>query len=301
MSALRKVAWVVGLLAVCSLGPIALVRIFDGNGNPPAASSAPVRRAAPRAQAAATEPFVGVVRAGQAVEIAPKVEGKLETILFRPGDRVSRGKPLAQLDLRSLKQDLDVARAELTEANARLRDADVKLRRRRALNRFAAVAREELDEAKAQATMARAQVTAHRARVAQLEHNVDDGLLRSPFDGVVATCYASEGALVGPSRPVLRLISDGDVEVRFAIPEEHAREVSAGDRVRIELKTLKLVVHGVVRDLAPEVDSGSHMVFSTARLELDGAQRSLISSGTVARVTPEPRTRLPDSTVSSLK
>jgi RND family efflux transporter MFP subunit len=298
---MRRAAWVVGLLAVCSLGPVLLVRACDGSNKTIVASTTPVRKAQATTAAPAPEPFVGVVRAGQAVEVAPKFEGKVEAILFEAGDRVTRGRPLARLDLSSLKQDLDVARAELVEANARLRDAQVKLRRRRALNRFAAVAREELDEARAQAEMAKAQVTAHRARVEQLRHSLDDGLLRAPFDGVVATCYASEGSLVSPNRPVLRLLSDGDAEVRFAIPEERAREVSAGDRVRIELKTLKLVVRGVVRGLAPEVDSGSHMIFSTAKLELDGTQRSLITSGTVARVTPEPRVPMPDSTVSSLR
>jgi RND family efflux transporter MFP subunit len=206
---------------------------------------------------------------------------------------VTKGRPLASLDVRSLRQDLGVARAELTEANARLRDAEVKLKRRAALSRYKAVAREELDEARAQAAMARAQVVAHKARVEQLVHSLDDAQLRAPFDGVVATIYASDGALVSPSKPVLRLLSDGDAEVRFAIPEEHAKDVAAGDRVRIDIKSLNLSLNGVVQGVAPEVDSGSHMIFSTALLEATEGQKPLLVSGTVVRVTPAPRPTTP--------
>jgi multidrug efflux pump subunit AcrA (membrane-fusion protein) len=55
----------------------------------------------------------------------------------------------------------------------------------------------------------------------------DDAQLTAPFDGVVSAGYVSEGSLVGPNRAVLRLLSRGDAEVRFAILEENARAVPA--------------------------------------------------------------------------
>jgi hypothetical protein len=42
------------------------------------------------------------------------------------------------------------------------------------------------------------------------------------------------------------------------------------------------------------------MIFSTAKLEIDDGRRGLLVSGTVARVTPEPRVAEPSSTVSTV-
>jgi membrane fusion protein (multidrug efflux system)/multidrug efflux system membrane fusion protein len=285
MSAPSHKSIVVGAV-VAALALAAALLAKAGGG---AAEPAPARRTRVGSTAAPPSPppptFIGVVRTGDAVEVAPKVEVKLDQVLFRAGDRVRRGQPLASLDVHALESDLAIARAEEAEARARLRDAAARLRRRRALGRTS-IAREELDEADAQAAMARAQMEAHRARAVQLARALDDARLRAPFDGVVAALYASPGALVSPTRPVLRLIGDGAVEVRFAVPERQAASVTAGQPVHIELSALGLSLRGTVERIAPEVDAVSHLVVAVARV--NESQNPGLVSGTVARVTPAP-------------
>jgi RND family efflux transporter MFP subunit len=275
-------------LSITSLLPIAIVRIA-GFEMDEAEAVPPPRRAiehrAKEVEASASDPFVGVVRAGEAVDVAPKFEGKLKTLLHRTGDRVTKGSILARIDTRALDEDLVMARANLSEAEARAHEAAQRLRRRRSLSKWAGVSREELDEARAHVKVMDAQVTAQRARVAQLQHNLEDADLKAPFDAVVALAYASPGALVGPAKPVLRLLSEGEIEVRFAVPENRAHEVAVGAPVRVAFEREDFTARASVISVAPEIDSGSHMIYALARLDAGTPERERLASGTVVRVS----------------
>jgi membrane fusion protein (multidrug efflux system)/multidrug efflux system membrane fusion protein len=275
------------LFVVFSVTPIALLRFWDlDTDDAGLAHIAPaVRSVEPKTSTSAGDDgFLGVVRSGEAIEVAPKAEGKLESVLFRAGAKVRRGTPLARLDTRALREDMVISKATLAEMTARSAEAQARYQRRRALHRYGGVAKEEIEEARAQTKALSARLVAQRARITQLEHSLEEAELRAPFDGVVAAVYASPGALAGPTKPVLRLLSEGDVEVRFAVPEGRAGEIHTGDRVRLDARAVDVVAHGSITSIAPEVDSGSHMIFATARLESGGHGMCNLVSGTVARV-----------------
>jgi RND family efflux transporter MFP subunit len=284
------------LFVVFSVTPIVLLRLLDADidDGPVVAIAPPAATVKTVSSSVASSGFVGVVRPRESVELAPKIEGKLEEVLFHPGARVQQGMPLARLDTRGLQQDLVMAKAELAEVKAKDKEAQSRLRRRRALSRYDGVAREELDEAKARASAMHAKVIAQRARIAQLKHNLEEAELRAPFDGVVATAYASQGSLVGPTKPVLRLLSAGALEVRFAVPETRAEDVHARDRVVVELRTGDARTRAEVIAVSPEVDPSSHMIFASARLEASEATATPWPPGSIVRVTlPVAKARLP--------
>jgi multidrug efflux pump subunit AcrA (membrane-fusion protein) len=224
--------------------------------------TSPARRAPDRQPRAAG--FVGVLLAGESVDIEPRSEGRIDEVLVKPGDRVLRGAPIARLDVRAIVHQLAIARAALAGASHRYT-------RRRLVPE--AVPAEEIDTA-------RLEVAQERAKVAILAEASREAMVPAPFEGTVAERYLSAGALAGPGKPIIRLLGAGPPRVRFAVPEANAAAVSVGAPVTIEVGQSQ--VRATVSDRNPEVDVAAGMLYGTAMLE-DPATVAL-PAGAICRV-----------------
>ncbi len=229
-------------------------------------------------------PYVGVVLARQEVEVAAESQGQLERVYVRVGDVVTSGQRLASLDTRELQHQLAIERANLQAAQAEQRrlslsvsQAEGEYARRQQLRDV--VSAEEIeaaafarDTAIAAREAAEARETEVQARISQLQERLARSEIRAPYAGTIALRLLDEGSLVGPGTPVVRLISSGDLLLRFAVPPEEADALKLGTRVEARLDGLPLTLHGTVEHLAPEIDLASQLVFVEARVEetLDG-------------------------------
>lgn len=255
----------------------------------------------PRATDVPSPRFIGVVVAGEAVDISSKLEGRVEVIDVQLGDTVRRGDTLARLDTASLRRELVVMQAELLAALSE-RDVAVlelaqrqeKLKRRADPHQLqvGAISEEELATARfeertasAQLEGARARVQQQQARAAQVQQQIEDAVVRAPFDGSVGLRYLDPGALVTPGKPIIHLLRNGAKKVRFAVPEREARLITVGGRVEADVPEQGLRLRGRIENVAPEVDVASRMLLAIASLEDAGGERVL--TGAVVRVRVE--------------
>lgn len=234
----------------------------------------PPATAAPPAPPPEPPGFLGVVLTGETVEVASKSEGRLEQVFVKPGDRLRRGDPIAQLDVRTQREELIVAEAQLREARQRL------ARRLPLAGGVGAISREELSET-------RSSVLQSAARVRQLAQAVKEARVIAPFDGVVAARYLDVGAVVAPGRPIVRMIGRGEPAVRFAIPEDRVGDVVAGAHVRVHVVTPSGDLDGVVDSVSPEVDAGSRLSLGMVKLAVPATWQGRLSTGLVAYVRPD--------------
>jgi RND family efflux transporter MFP subunit len=245
--------------------------------------------------------LLGVVVATQSVDLAPKLTGRLETVQARMGQSVNANAVIATLDAASIRHDLNigeqklkVARAEQAKAKTELTqakdefDALTPLRNSGHISaRELAGAQYKLDAAAAAYEGAQAHVAELEANVQQLKQTLADTQIRAPFAGVISERYADPGAMVSPSVPVVRLVSAGDLRVRFAVPEQSAGALALGMTVQVQVSTVNVPFRGVVENISPEVDIASGHVYADAKLDAEGiaALNKPIPSGTEARVT----------------
>jgi RND family efflux transporter MFP subunit len=227
--------------------------------------------------------FIGVIVAGGAVDVAARGEGRLEEVGVQVGDEVRQGALLARLDTAELRRELAVAQANLRAAEAEagvtriaLEETRERLRRRADPRQLAlgALSEEELatvkyqeQTAEARLRVAEAQVQQRQAQVEQLQQRLADAQVRAPFDGRVAMRYLDAGAQVAAGRPIVHLIRSGARQVRFAIPEDAAPRVRAGQPVDVEVPRLERPLRGRVEHVSPEVDAAARMVLAVASLE----------------------------------
>lgn len=279
---------------------LVLVACQDRAAAPPDAGVA----AAPR-RAAAAEPepeYIGVIVAEKAASVTAQREGRLAEVRVRIGDRVAKGQSLAALDVRALRLDLDAARAtaESTRAEAerarldlaelrekagrtgRLKDKDI------VSQEEASGARYQERQAEARWQRAKADAAGAEARARQVEVALSDAEIRAPFDGVVSARFVDPGATVTPATPIVRLIAADRPGVRFAVPEERARSLAPGAKLRIRMETLAATFDGAVESISPEIDAASRLVFTEARVDVPEAWRAKVAPGATVRVSVAP-------------
>lgn len=256
--------------------------------------------AAPNA-GANDEGYPGVLVAPASVDLAATVEGRIADVKVNAGDQVSEGMIVAMLDDKAAKNALAVARAGLGAAaadasSARIEHALAKDRASRRVGTVnvggedvAIVSKEEQAQvgyaakaAGARAAAAGSGAAERAARVEQLRTLLGETQLKAPFSGVVAARYADPGTYVRPGMPIVRIISSSELKVRFAVPEEDARRIHAGQSYVATLDGRP--IPAMVTAVAPEVEASSRMVFVDGTVQGVAAGEAAALAGRVVRV-----------------
>lgn len=202
---------------------------------------------------------VGTARAHLAVDLVPPASGRVTRIGFRPGDRVSRGQVLLELDNRAEQADLGAAEATLAEAQAAFD-------RQQSLNRTGSASDAAFQTARAE--LLRAEAERDRVLVA-----LEDRSLEAPFAGVVGLTDMVEGQVVDTATVVATLDDPSTILVDFAVPETLLPRLQRGQRVELTSAAWPgRVFEGGITDIDSRVDAATRSLGLRAELEnRDGA------------------------------
>lgn len=222
----------------------------------------------------ATPPgWIGVVVPRASTDLSATHAGRLESVDVRQGATVRKGQRLARLDTRSIEQEVRMAEADVAVARAEhartVADADREAQRyQRRLAAADVVSREEQEAAEADARAAAATRDAAGAQVVQREARLEDlrqrraeTELRAPFAGRIAIRYLDAGAMVSEGMPIVRLVRDDALTVRFAVPPAELDTLAEGMPVTVLDAESRPLANATVVQIAPELDIPSQMVF----------------------------------------
>lgn len=218
----------------------------------------------------------GYVVAQRQASVASKGTGRLTSVQVDVGDQVTKGQVLATIDEADVKAKLfqaqarlEVAEAALANARPELREATLHYQRTKALSDKGLVTREELDVAEARIRRSRAAVRSSRSAVnlAQAEIQavrieVENTVIRAPFDGTVIEKFAEVGEMVAPmagasnSRGSVAAIADlRTLQVEAEVSESFLNSVSLDQPAQISLDAVPgQVYHGSVSQIVPTAD-----------------------------------------------
>lgn len=154
----------------------------------------------------------GYVTARRRATVSSKVTGKVMQIFVEEGQSVRQGQVLARLDdsqaraaLALAQAQLDASRKSFAEDEARLREAELNLRRREQLLKDGVVGRAEVDTARAEVDSlaaridyAKQQIVVAESRVNLSRTDLNDMVVRAPFDGVAISKDAQPGEMISP-------------------------------------------------------------------------------------------------------
>ncbi len=254
----RKRKWIVGGVAVATIGGLYML-VADGGGGKPspvtpqAVAAPPTSPAADLAMAPATAPTSSdaarssdcLIEPSKVVRVNSGVEGVIEGIFVDRGDAVAKGQIVARL-----KADVDRASAAAAQARANnvyaVRAADARAAylnsaSERSEGIRAHLARDKVEEARANADAAAEdrRAAAQDQRVAQLEYVRTQRILTektvySPVNGIVTERAMSAGEYRGASTShILTIAQINPLNVEVFAPIAQLGSVNIGDMVAI--------------------------------------------------------------------
>lgn len=216
----------------------------------------PVRVAAVergRVEQTVTNSRAGTVRARRRAKLSPQQGGRVVAIPKREGQWVKAGDIVLELDaeierarLVLAQRDLEAARARRAQACLAAERAARERERNRRLAREGIVSPDLLDKVESAARTAAASCTAARAQQARAAAAVDlarrqleQMVLRAPFDGIIAEVATEVGEWVMPSPPGLRvppvidILDPRSIYVSAPMDEVDSARIHAGLPARV--------------------------------------------------------------------
>lgn len=210
----------------------------DASGGSAAGSSGGVGRHMPSVVALATvvEGEVPVVRTAlgtvtplETVTVRPQVSGQLVSIDFTEGQRVGKGRLLAQIDPRPFQLAIDQQKAALARDQATLANAKVDLGRYQTLLKQDSIAEQQVATQAATVRQASATVAADQANVGTAQLNLTYSRITSPVTGRAGLRTVDNGNYVTVAQPtgVVTITQTEPIDVAFTLPEDQIPQIEA--------------------------------------------------------------------------
>lgn len=177
--------------------------------------------------------LTGTIVADQRSEVTADTAGKILSVRVERGDRVKMGQPVVQLDVQSAALGAREAQANLANARVQRELAEQECARTKQLLDKGAITRSEYDRQTTQCSSALQLVSAAEARAQMMMKTVADGIVRAPFDGLVAQKSVSVGEFVSPGRPLFTLVDDDPLRIELSVPESEVNAIKLGQDVQI--------------------------------------------------------------------
>lgn len=241
----------------------------------------------------------GFIKAAQLATVSAEVTGTLKATFVKRGDHVKKGDPIAELDTKSLRNQLLFANAQLRialsnerQAKERLPLEEERFRRIAQLHQQLVVPPQEYENAQSELIERRAEVNRYnlqaesaaievKGRTIELERST----IRAPFDGVIVSLDAAVGEVVSPISAagsfartgIATLVDTQSFYAEIWVPEKSLPKLKAQQRVQVKPDAFPdISMSGNVSYISPVVDEQRAAVLvrialgqSTAELKHD--------------------------------
>jgi RND family efflux transporter MFP subunit len=201
----------------------------------------------------------------QTSNVATKVNGVIEKKLAEEGTFVEAGQVIVQLDDSAQREQLKVAKlstqavGELLSAEAELRSKETDLATLRDLFEKGSATREEVQRAENVVERAQANYITIKEKIAirnaehqKLRTELENYVIRAPFDGFLTKYEKSIGEFVGAVDPTVCVIADiSRLSVEFMVPREHRSGFVLGDELEVFFLASNQKAKGTVYFISP--------------------------------------------------
>ena len=214
------------------------------------------------------EPVIGTgtILAARTSSIGPIVEGVIEEILVRVGDRVEEGQPL----FRSRQTDLVIREKELEAAfklaSAEANQAERDLNRNQGLRKKGVISTAKLDEVTARHDISSARLDMAQANLEAIKQQIKDTVVTAPYKGVITKRMVDEGVFMSNrmsgfgNSAVIELQQIDIIVAVVHLPEKHLPKLEVGTKGRLFVDGIADPIDTVIHIINDKIDIESRAI-----------------------------------------
>nr|WP_322866680.1 efflux RND transporter periplasmic adaptor subunit [Aquicoccus sp. G2-2]MEA1113982.1 efflux RND transporter periplasmic adaptor subunit [Aquicoccus sp. G2-2] len=218
---------------------------------------------------------IGTLDPLRQAQLSAQVNGRVEAVLVQPGDPVSAGDVLVQIDIETLTLELDQMKSNKAATQAQLELAEAKLKRAAALIDRGVTTASNLDEAESSVRGLRASVSALTDQVSGARLRLRNATVRAPFDGVISARAVEPGQYVSTGAPLVTVVDLSSVEMQANAPVGAGSLLARGQSVNVRVDGIpNRVFEGKVTRINPVADEGTRTI--PVYVLIDNADRVLL-------------------------
>ncbi len=203
--------------------------------------------------------------------LSSEVSGMIRRIHFDMGEAFKKGDVLLVMDGGYFLAEKEKAEASKTFAAAAYQS-------KRELYTQKSISTHEFIKAQSDYHVAKANFDIAQKRLAACT-------IRAPYDGKVVRRLAHENEFVAEGQPLLEIIDDRMIRVKFHLPVSIYTQTEVGQKIDVRIRDVSRTFRGIITHISPVVESNtsSFQVFA----DIDNAENS-IRAGMTGFVTPAP-------------
>lgn len=288
----------VGSILIVALGATMVVHA-ESKVNKVALDQAPKPVTVEEAQSStfrASRTYVGTLEPWVEAKVGPQmVSAYVDTVLVRPGAVVKKGDVVATLDCRNASASSQAVAMQARAVEARQEAIAHEASRLNGLLDGGFVSPNEAEQKSAQSAAEQAQLLATQAQLLGTSLQVNDCVLRSPFDGEIASRMIDPGAFVRPGVSIVAVVDRRTIRVVADAPEIDFQFLAPGTPVTLHVLATNRDLGATISRRAPAADPMTRTVHF--EMDLPDPERTL-PVGTTADIhldigNPEPATEIP--------
>ncbi len=180
------------------------------------------------ANAISSHTFNGIARSDVAARLSFNVSGRLKSVNVKPGQFVTKGALIAEVDDAYFKLKVDEVRASLKQTASELEHSKARYERVQKLyvNRSSSLS--DLDSARTAYDSAKANRHAMQTRLEQAQLELSYTKLKAPLDGSVSEIHVRKGENITAATNVATISSTKNIEVPISVPGSMIDAIKVG-------------------------------------------------------------------------
>lgn len=264
-------------------------QVADATPAPPATNIGPEAIAVVGTTTLSSGPAIsGSLVAEKTASIRAEVSGPVVAVLIDPGVRVSKGTVLARIDDSAIRDAWLSAKSGVTQAQLAADIAERDVSRAVKLLQAGAIAENALEAARRSGLAAQAQLEDAKARLAGAQKNLDNTVIKSPYDGVVSERQVNAGDNVAPGIALFTVVDPSTMRLEGAVPADQLGAIRIGAPVRFAVTGYPgRTFEGAITSMYPSADPQTRQVRLFARIPNsgNGLVAGLYATGRVTSAT----------------
>jgi RND family efflux transporter MFP subunit len=200
----------------------------------------------------------GDLKPVEEVPVRARIEGNLEQVNVREGDRVGRGQVMAQFESSAEVGAQRSAMADVESAKADSGNAQWNAEQSEELFKAGAIPERDLRAAQQDVVAANARLSAARSRYFAANRDFEDTKVLAPTSGVVSVRSVENGEHISRGAPMFTVVRYDVLELEAAVPARFAGDVRAAMPVRFNAGGREMT--GRVARVSPTINPANRSV-----------------------------------------